>query len=335
MPERTMEFNVTVRGRDGKPQVIRVEASDRTDVFKQLEAKGLSAIKVEVATGKSGNKAVLRRRLDLGFACIFAVIIVVIVALMVRMCLAPKPEKMERQKETEPPIVAKIPEQTPASAPAGIVDSSKFNNPIPEFDKSAIFVPPALPANLDEDERQARIRKAEYEFKMANDQRLRRYLKTATPPKTTFKTSTEQILDWIFTTQIGDVPPPPLPELSEFELNHIDEILDSVNEITEYDDEKTAERKAIVVEVKKELVQFLKEGGKVEDFINYYYEELKKAYDRKATTEMAIHEIIKEGDPELALEFIEKANETLEQAGIPGVELTDDQKDDLAEGLNR
>ena len=42
--ERTTmkNYNVTYRGKDGRPQVMEIVASDRADVFHQLESKGIS-----------------------------------------------------------------------------------------------------------------------------------------------------------------------------------------------------------------------------------------------------------------------------------------------------
>lgn len=191
-----------------------------------------------------------------------------------------------------------------------------------------------IPEGLDEDSRAAWKRKMAYEKKRATDQRLRRYLEKHKPQKSIYRSGTEQVLDWIFYTQVGDHPPPPLPQMSQFELEHIDEILDSVNEIKEDDDERMAERKRIVDGVKKELRQFLKEGGTVQEFLEHYRNELVAAYEMKGMVASEIsREINNSTDSEESLKFIERANKVLEEKGIPAVELTEEQKETLAEGF--
>ena len=45
-------FDVTYRGKDGKQETVRMEAQDRKGVFDELARRGISAIKVDIATGK-------------------------------------------------------------------------------------------------------------------------------------------------------------------------------------------------------------------------------------------------------------------------------------------
>ena len=221
----------------------------------------------------------------------------------------------------------RIKEVTPAAA------SKYVEKEAPKKVEKPIWERP-MPSGLDEDSQAAWKRKMAYEKKRATDERLKRFLEKMETPKSTFKTGTEQVLDWIFTTRVGDVPPPPLPPVPLFELNHIDEILDSVNEIGKDDNEETIARKKIVDEVKKELKEYVKSGGNVEDFMKHYRDELVEAWHQKSMVASEINRVIKEGDSEIAVPFIERANKILEDKGIEPVQLSEDQKDALAEGFN-
>lgn len=232
-------------------------------------------------------------------------------------------EKPQAEKTTKER--ARIKAVTPAAASVYKEEPKEPEKPIWER---------PMPSGLDEDSQAAWKRKMAYEKKRATDKRLQKFLENMKTPKSTFKTGTEQVLDWIFTTRVGDVPPPPLPPVPLFELNHIDEILDSVNEIGKDDSEETIARKKIVDEVKKELKEYVKSGGNVEDFMKHYRDELVEAWHQKSMVASEINKVIKEGDAEIAVPFIEKANKMLEDKGIEPVQLSEDQKDALAEGFN-
>ena len=97
-------------------------------------------------------------------------------------------------------------------------------------------------------------------------------------PDQPFKTGTEQVMSWVFTTGLGDMPPP-LPALPKYEMLHMAEILIADNPEVEGDTERTKEAKQIVQEAKRELREFLKEGGEVEDFFTYYHSQLIQAHE--------------------------------------------------------
>ena len=227
-----------------------------------------------------------------------------------------------------------IKEVRPAPAPRP-VEVQQTSSPRPAKVEKPIWERP-IPEGLGEDSREAWKRRMAYEKKLATDERLKRYLKNFKPKPSIYKTGTEQVLDWIFYTKVGDHPPPPLPQVSQFELNHIDEILDSVNEINDDDDKSMVERKQIVDEVKKELKKYLEDGGSVQDFLEHYRNELVAAHEMKSMVASEIDKEINESEnSEKSIKFIEKANRVLEDRGIPAVELTEDQKEILAEGFEK
>jgi len=188
----------------------------------------------------------------------------------------------------------------------------------------------------DEESREAAERRNRHELmwarKLKTDKRLQAYLKNYKPPQQTFKTGTEQVLDWIFNAKVGDNPPVPLPPMSQFELDHIDEVLDSVNEIKDEDDEALAERKRVVDEVKGELKDYLAKGGTVQEFFDHYHAELQRAWETKAEARHSVEQVMEEGDNNLSVKYLEKVNKLLDVQGIPEIELTDEEKEALNEG---
>ena len=73
-----------------------------------------------------------------------------------------------------------------------------------------------------------------------------------------FRTGTEQVMSWIFTTDLGSMPPP-LPRISIRDEAHIMEILDAPNPIFEGDSDRAKDAKEMVALAKEELRKFLDE----------------------------------------------------------------------------
>ena len=240
------------------------------------------------------------------------------------------PEKVPEKVEKKPTAIKEV---TPAAAPKYAEKIEKAEKP--KKPEKPIWERP-MPEGLDEGQQQVWKNRCYYEKKLATDKRLQKFLANAKPTKSTFNSGVDQVLDWIFSCKVGDGVPPPLPQMGEIERNHLDVLLDSVNEIKDDDSPEIAERKKMVDEVKKELKKYLDEGGKMQDFMQHYYNELVQARALKTETRVQINKMIEENpnDPGAALEFTEKANALLENRGITPVELTEDQKEEIAERLN-
>ena len=136
-----------------------------------------------------------------------------------------------------------------------------------------------------------------------------------------FKTGVEQVMGWVFTCKLGDMPPP-LPTFSEEDRMNLAAILISKNEIKDGDDEKAAETKEMVDFAKREMMAFIKEGGDPQQFMEYYHAELRKANEYR-TLAVAQAEEIYGDDPEMAQKFIDKINETLDEKGIRPISVSD------------
>lgn len=129
-----------------------------------------------------------------------------------------------------------------------------------------------------------------------------------------FRSNVENIMANIFTCRLGDSPPP-LPRISLHELSKMQEILDSPDTVYDDDDERIAERKEAVAKAKKELAEFIKEGGQPEEFLKYYRDQLKVANQTWKALQHEAIQLIK-NDPASAGLAIRDMNIKLAEQGI-------------------
>lgn len=134
-----------------------------------------------------------------------------------------------------------------------------------------------------------------------------------------FRTGTEIQMARIFTTELGDPPPPFFPMPIQDEV-HLASILVSNNPALETDNEKVKDAKQMVELAKKEMREYLKEGGDPHEFLQYYHGKLTDAFQQRTMYAKEIVKVAKE-DPDIALEFYEEANKKLAEKGIKPVKL--------------
>ncbi len=132
-----------------------------------------------------------------------------------------------------------------------------------------------------------------------------------------FRSGLEQVMGWVFTTEVGEMPPP-LPHVADFDIVHLQEILNSKCEIKDTDTEKEVDAKQTVEFAKEELKKYLEKGGTPDEFLAYYHDQLKAAFQHRR---MVMDEVIKvmRDDPELGEDFLKEANKGLAEKGIKEV----------------
>lgn len=134
-----------------------------------------------------------------------------------------------------------------------------------------------------------------------------------------FATGTEQVMSWIFTTTLGNMPPP-LPRISIRDEAHLAEILMADNPALEGDSEKVKNAKEMVELAKKEAIEFVKQGGDVTEFLEYYRGELVQAHNEWQESQKSVMQVIRE-EPDIAAEYIEEVNAKLAEKGIKPVNI--------------
>lgn len=142
-----------------------------------------------------------------------------------------------------------------------------------------------------------------------------------------FATGTEQVMSWIFTTRVGNMPPP-MPKMSIRDEAHLAEILMADNPILEGDSENVQIAKEAVELAKKEAIEFVKQGGDVQEFLEYYRGVLVEAHQEWQASQKAVMQVIRE-EPELAADYIETVNKRLAEKGIKPVNIPPKFKEEL------
>ena len=153
-------------------------------------------------------------------------------------------------------------------------------------------------------------------------------VKIAAPPKKPeltnsrtnrfYKNGIEQLLNWVAATEPGDMPMP-IPLIDKDDRANLVNILSIPCPITKDDSEDLKALKEAVNYGKKEMAGYVADGGDPDQFFDYYFEQLKQAYEMHCEVQTAYHRLIRE-NPDLASEFRVKANETLAQKGIKPIE---------------
>ena len=320
-----MTFTVTYRGADGALREERVEAAGRAECFAQCRAQGIAPLSVKEGGGRDGARPSragyhahptphtpqpsTRNRLK----AVPYVLSVAFVALIgggvwwwmrrdggVAPCQPDTPKKAALAKEVKPaaapkPVPVKTAKTNAVGAAARVAVARTGEVAAPAADTSV----PVAPSN--------RV------IVVEND---------ATDPnhRSDFSTGVEQVMGWIFTTELGDSPPP-LPDLSAAERRRIVEILLAKNPVEEGDSEKSAEAKEMVSAAKKELMQYLKQGGDMDDFLAFYRNELVKAQEAREDAKRLVREVAREGDDDMTVQFLKEVNGKLAERGIKAVEL--------------
>ena len=136
-----------------------------------------------------------------------------------------------------------------------------------------------------------------------------------------FRSGLEQVMGWVFTTEVGDMPPP-LPRVPDFDIVHLKEILDAKCEVNEGDTEKQIDAKTTVEFAKEELRNYLEKGGTPDEFLTYYHDKLKTAFQHRQMVQTQVMKVAME-EPEIAEDFLKEANAGLAKQGIKAVVIPD------------
>jgi hypothetical protein len=287
-----MNFKVRYRDSAGKLNEISIEAIDRADCFSKCKERKIAPVHITISSNKgkynSGNHS---------FINFF--VIAIVIGLSIGLILLLTQSEKEEIKPKEERATKKIVKTTVAkSNPAPV----KVVSPKPT--KPTIDMKSLTP----EERREIQMEK----FKA-------RPIDLSVPSNRVVATATEQIMAWIFNTEVGDLPPP-LPKIPETEMAHLAEILLSKNEISEKDNDQVAQTKETIQLIKKELTEFIKKGGNPKEFFDYYRGELVQAYEMRKTVQQSVQKVLRE-EPEIALEYLNEVNRELQSKGIKQIKL--------------
>lgn len=294
-------WEVTTRGADGKPEVITISAETRQEVFAELAKMGTKAIRIEEATGKKPRKASSGGAPSKGRGLIAAAIVILGVGAAVWF-LMPKTEKPVEVKK-DPKKQIKAEPVKPVKAKPVKKEEVKEEKPVDnEIARRREMLKKMTPEE-----------RLDYLFERAKE----RPLPQEPSSNRIYRTSLEQVMDWVFSCEVGN-PPPLLPQMSMFDEAHLAEILLMDNPVKDTDSDKVRASKEMMKIAKKEFIDFIKKGGDPHEFLPYYHGQLVQAHEEWKMARQSIVETVK-NEPDIAVEYIKKVNAQLEEKGIKKV----------------
>ena len=323
-----MTFTATYRDADGALREERLEASSRGECFAQMKARGIAPMSVKEGTPKGARKPTGRtgvppvhggdrNRQDARCPCrcavpwiLSAACVLLAVAGGVWWWLGRTPRAVTLPEEpTRSTALAK--EVKPAAAPKPV--------PVEEV------VPPQENPNKALRQELAKMTKEErmdYAFKEMQNRKI------PLEPKTNriFRTGIEASMARIFMTQLGDPPPPPFTTVVPLrDEAHLAEILIAHNPVLETDTEAQKASKEMVALAKKEMMDYIKNGGNPEDFLKYYHGKLKEAFEFRRESMKSLIQVSRD-DPSITAEYLDRLNKELADKGIKQIELNEKQR---------
>lgn len=147
------------------------------------------------------------------------------------------------------------------------------------------------------------------------------------PPPPVFSNPSDQVIALAISTPPGQAMPP-LPDLQGIDKDFMKSLLSPI-EIDEDDTDEIKALKVRVIEVKKELVEEIKNGGSVQDVLLAHQKEMNRLSDSRLMAIQEMQRIAGEEGIEAAQEFADKVNEHFSEQGIPEIPVigTHEEKD--------
>lgn len=295
-------FTISYRLPSGGLKSEVIDAADRASALAQMRSRGITPISVKeggklASTTTSASRPLWLKGAVAGF-------LVVIAAVVVWFCLMPK----------EKPVAPKV--EKPKKA--------KVEKPTPIVRSSKAVVTNSAPAVVTNSVREARLEKLramtpEQRKEFLLEEERQRPIDLTPSTNRVFRTGVEQVMAWIFTARKGNLPPP-LPGISIRDEAHMAEILASRNPLLEGDSEGAKDAKQMVELAKAELRDYLKQGGDVKEFLQYYHGQLLQAHHEWTDAQRSVMKTIRD-DPDIAAVYIDEVNKRLSAKGIKPVNI--------------
>ena len=305
-------WNITIRGKDGRLEVITLESESRAAVFSEIGKRGLRPIKVEQSTGKNPRKLHPKANAgkhdqmsnhSKGLVAIVAVAILACAVFVIVFSLQKPPEggstepkksrKTEEQKAPKPQRLEEV--KTEATIP--VVKKLDPNRPMtPEERREAAL------------ERIAEAQKRNANLPMAHERK-----------ESALKTASDQILSMVADIAEGkDMPPLPIDK--NFEREFIESLKVPI-EIDKDDDERIKALKQNVIALRQELSERAEQGESVSQILREYEKRMAEDYKTRAELQQEARKILDSGDRDGARKFVDVMNLALQQMGIKEIDM--------------
>ena len=306
-----MTFSVTYRAKDGKPAIETFEADNREALFKILAGRGISATRVEAGVKETPKHGTALGWTSIRIAAIVVVVIafIVCVILAVRNYFSVKDGDSGTKNKTSGWIADVTPtqpnQQPVADSQTQAPQSADENEPVKsEFDDGRVL--------------QSAKTNGMYiveMYTMPDGKKLKKY-RYSTP--SIWHSNTDQLLHMALSTPPG-VTLPPIPYTRGTATKDFYDSLNVPIVINDDDSDEVREAKERVIEARETVKQLLSEGYTFEDIMADFEQQNAKDAELRLEVSERIEEIKREGDIDMAREYMQKANEFLRNAGITEV----------------
>lgn len=312
-----MEWQVTYRGKDGTRATDVFSAESREELFKVLERRGLSAIRVEECSNKKRSssrlsKSVVPPKVFVGVSVATSIIIAALVFLSWRsnqrergeVGNKPRKEIANRQPNSRRGNTTKASIVPPVASSNATEALTIDTTPLEEKIVEVISVVTNADGAVIE------------RFKTA-DGKIR---SRQSAPRPVFDNPSDQIIALAVSGAATGAEMPPIPSLEDAD-GAFAKSLETEIRINESDSDDVKELKKSVIAVREEIRQLLSEGQSFADIIKDHRELVNKGVAINEEAVRIAKELLDEGDRESAVKFLIRANETLREMGVDEIKM--------------
>ena len=311
-------FDVTYRGKDGRQESMRIEADSRQALFSELSKRGITAVRIAEASGKSKPRPAApkgRATSPTALRGLVAGVIVVLVAVGAWYFLTRKPGNGE-QETAKPKKPAKIALATPAKP------RPKAEEPKPVEEE----LPPHLRRVKDISCTTNQFGQIVERYQTA-DGKTHKLIRPSRPPL--FNHATDDILSMAL-AQTGGGAMPPLPLGGDMDA----EFLKSLEEPIIIDKDASPEiqqRQRIVRDARIEVKALMDQGLHFRDILADHEKLFNENAQIRADALAEARKIRDEGDTEGTQQFVNTMNAAFQTMGIAPIEMPKTKEERRAE----
>ena len=309
-------FSVTYRGKDGKQQVLQIAAEDRKGVFDELAKRGISAIRVEEANGKTKPRK--PSGINKNPAIIKGIVAgVVVVAVAIGAFLFLTKDKSSAPQETKPKKPAKISLATPApSKPATQTASTNAAKTLEQ--KKPVL--PILGKTPTGEEYVAMTAKTNEDGVVTERYQLpdgswKRVVQLQRKETMVFDNDFDLALSLIATTPM-DQELPPMPDMGDDLEAVFKKAIESPIIIKDTDSDRVKAMKKGAQQVRLEIADLLAEGYSIKQILNEHNGLRQQNIEVRREFQTELNELYRSGDIEGARQYLETMNKALDEKGI-------------------
>lgn len=312
-------YLITYRGKDGKTDQVAIEAADRNAVFAELEKRGISAIRIEEATGKAKpckpSPTGGARPPSAGKGIVAGLVVVALAAGAFWFLAKDKPTAPSEKADKKP---AKIAAVQPASAATAKAVEAKGEPVQWVANRHGKVVQKTKPETYVDSRGVERYVKGNGRVPLKNPEKY--LVKSVVHPNAypDFKHDSENEIANLLTIESGGMIFGDREYDRRFEQDFMQALKEPV-EITEEDSEEDRRIKENVEAAKREIAERIKQGESLADILTAERDEIRRLAQYRQQMEDVFHEQLSTGEIQTEQDlddFCKAVNTMLESKGI-------------------